>query len=64
MGFIQYLAPSIQFLLAVFLFGEPFRPEQQVGFACTWAALPLFTADSLLAQRRQAWEGAASAGPA
>jgi hypothetical protein len=47
----------------VFLFGETFRPEQQVGIACTWAALPLFTADSLLAQRRQAWEGAASAGP-
>jgi chloramphenicol-sensitive protein RarD len=54
LGFLQYLAPSIQFLLAVFLFGEKFRPEQQVGFACTWAALLLFTADSLLAQRRAA----------
>jgi chloramphenicol-sensitive protein RarD len=53
LGFLQYLAPSIQFLLAVFLFGEPFRPEQQVGFGCTWAALLIFTADSLLAQRRQ-----------
>lgn len=54
LGFLQYLAPSIQFLLAVCLFGERFRPEQQVGFGCTWAALLIFTADSLLAQRRPA----------
>jgi chloramphenicol-sensitive protein RarD len=53
LGFLQYLAPSTQFLLAVYLFGEPFRPEQQVGFGCTWVALLIFTADSLLAQRRQ-----------
>ena len=54
LGFLQYLAPSIQFLLAVCLFGEKFRPEQQVGFGCTWAALLIFTAESLLAQRRPA----------
>ena len=57
LGFLQYLAPSIQFLLAVSLFGETFRPEQQVGFGCTWAALLIFTADSLLAQGRHTLAG-------
>jgi chloramphenicol-sensitive protein RarD len=41
LGFIQYLAPSLQFLLAVLLFGEPFRREQQISFGLIWAALLL-----------------------
>jgi chloramphenicol-sensitive protein RarD len=54
LGFLQYLAPTVQFLLAVSLFGEPFRPEQRIAFGCTWAALAVFTAESVLARRRQA----------
>jgi chloramphenicol-sensitive protein RarD len=41
LGFIQYLAPSLQFLLAVLLFKEPFRREQQISFGLIWAALVL-----------------------
>jgi chloramphenicol-sensitive protein RarD len=48
LGFFQYLAPSISFLLAVWLYGEPFGRAQAVAFSCVWAALAVFT----LASRR------------
>ncbi|HWG47927.1 MAG TPA: EamA family transporter RarD [Gemmataceae bacterium] len=53
MGFLQYLSPSMQFLLAVWVFEEPFRPEQQISFACIWMALLIFTVDALLAGRQR-----------
>lgn len=43
MGLMQYLAPSITFILAVFLFNEPFTPDHAVTFACIWTALGLFS---------------------
>ncbi|MGP1256640.1 MAG: EamA family transporter RarD [Kiloniellales bacterium] len=46
-GFLQYLAPTCQFLLAVSIFGEPFDTAQLVTFACIWTAVVLFTADGL-----------------
>ncbi len=39
LGFFQYLAPSMSFLIAVFLFDEPFTPGHAVAFACIWLAL-------------------------
>ena len=45
LGFIQYLSPSLQFLLAVLLYGEPFTAAHAVSFACIWAALALLTWD-------------------
>ncbi|MDZ7789590.1 MAG: EamA family transporter RarD [Xanthomonadales bacterium] len=42
-GLMQYLAPSMTFLLAVFLFDEPFTPDHAVTFAFVWTALVLFT---------------------
>lgn len=60
LGFLQYLSPTIQLLLAVFLLDEPFRPEQRIGFAFTWAALLLLTVESMLnRQRREAAEASA-----
>jgi len=52
-GFFQYLAPSIQFLLAVFLYGEPFGRAHLVTFGCIWGALALFTFAGLSARRRK-----------
>lgn len=43
LGFFQYLAPSISFLLAVGLYGEPFGRTQAIAFSCVWAALALFS---------------------
>jgi chloramphenicol-sensitive protein RarD len=44
-GFLQYLAPTGQFLLAVLAFGEPFARGKLAAFACIWAALALFSLD-------------------
>lgn len=46
LGFIQFLAPSMQFLIAVLVFHEPFLPALRVSFAFIWAALILFTIDA------------------
>jgi chloramphenicol-sensitive protein RarD len=51
-GFLQYVAPSLNFLLAVFVFREPFDLAQLVGFALIWAALAIYSADMLHASRR------------
>jgi chloramphenicol-sensitive protein RarD len=52
LGFVQYLAPSLQFLLAVLLYREPFHFWQGVCFGCIWSALALYSLDSLLVYRR------------
>jgi chloramphenicol-sensitive protein RarD len=52
LGFLQYLAPSLQFLLAVFLFGEPFAVTQLASFACIWTAVAIYSASSYWAYRR------------
>ena len=51
-GILQYLAPSIQFLLGRFVFKENFSTAQFIGFAFVWFALIIFVTENLL-QRRQ-----------
>jgi len=51
-GLFQYIAPSLSFLLAVFLFGERFTRTHAVTFGCIWAALALSSVDSLLRAHR------------
>lgn len=57
LGFLQYLAPSLQFLLAVAIFREPFTRRSLASFIIIWMAVALYTADSLrhwrLARRKQ-----------
>ena len=48
MGFIQYLSPSLQLLIGVIIFGEPFTPSHVVCFSCIWLGLILFSADSVI----------------
>jgi len=43
LGFFQYLAPSIQFVLARFVFNEPFGWAHYVTFTLVWIALAIFT---------------------
>jgi chloramphenicol-sensitive protein RarD len=47
LGLLQYIAPTLQFLLGVTLLGEPMSPARWVGFTLIWVALALFTMDSL-----------------
>lgn len=52
MGFLQYLAPSLQFLLAVLAFGEPFTRVHAVGFGAIWGALAIYSWDTARSLRR------------
>lgn len=47
LGFLQYIAPSLQFLLAVLAFGEALTTAHIVCFAAIWAALAIFTFEGL-----------------
>ena len=52
-GMIQFLAPTLQFALAVGLYGEPFTLAHAIAFAAIWTALILY-ASSLIGARRKA----------
>lgn len=45
LGFIQFLAPSIVFILGLTVFGEELKPVQAACFACIWAAAAIFVWD-------------------
>jgi chloramphenicol-sensitive protein RarD len=47
-GLLQYMSPTLQFLLGVWLFHEAFTPDRLVGFVLIWLALGLFAAEGLL----------------
>jgi chloramphenicol-sensitive protein RarD len=47
LGFLQYLSPSLQFLLAVLVYGEPFTAAQAGAFGFIWLALAVFAAHTL-----------------
>lgn len=50
-GLLQYLTPTMQFLIAVLVFREPMPPARWAGFVLVWIALVVFTADGLRAGR-------------
>jgi chloramphenicol-sensitive protein RarD len=52
LGLLQYIAPTIQFLIGVLIYGEPFTPERLVGFGIIWVALVIFSTENLMARRR------------
>ena len=47
LGLLQYIAPSGMFILAVFLYREPFSSAQVVTFIFIWTALAIYSADSM-----------------
>jgi chloramphenicol-sensitive protein RarD len=53
MGLLQYIAPSCMFILAVFLFHEPFAMAQVVTFILIWTALAIYSMDSMRYYRRK-----------
>jgi chloramphenicol-sensitive protein RarD len=57
-GMLQYIAPSIAFLLAVFLYNEPLNPLRLLSFAIICLSLAVYTADSLLRRRATVPEAA------
>jgi chloramphenicol-sensitive protein RarD len=53
LGILQYISPSLQMLLGVWLYGEAFDPARAVGFYLIWLALVVYSLDSLWNNRRQ-----------
>jgi chloramphenicol-sensitive protein RarD len=51
-GLLQYIAPSCMFVLAVFLFREPFSKAQVVTFIFIWTALVIYSTDSVRYYKR------------
>jgi len=51
-GFFQYIAPSLTFLLSVFVYGEAFTQGHAVAFGCIWFALAMVSAESVVRPRR------------
>lgn len=52
LGLLQYLAPTVQFLLGYFLYREPFDAARLQAYGLIWCGLALYSADSFWAQRR------------
>lgn len=52
MGFLQYTAPSLTFLLAIFYYGEPMNLSRLFAFIAIWSGLALYSADLLLHRRQ------------
>lgn len=52
LGLLQYLTPSVQFALGVWVYHEALPRERLACFVLIWAGLALYATDSVLAQRR------------
>ena len=46
-GLMQYIAPTLQFLIGIWVFAEPFSRDRAIGFVIIWIALGIFVADNL-----------------
>lgn len=53
LGFLQYLAPTLVLLQAIFLFGEHFDPSKLLAFICIWAGLAIYSVDAWLSLRKR-----------
>ncbi len=51
-GFMQYIAPTFQFLLAVAVYGELFTRAHMISFAFIWMALVIYSVDTVRVMRR------------
>ena len=54
LGLLQYIAPSMIFLLGAFVYDEPLGWPQLAAFAAIWTGLALYAADGFLRARRRA----------
>uniref|UniRef100_UPI0040471A78 EamA family transporter RarD n=1 Tax=Aquiluna sp. TaxID=2053504 RepID=UPI0040471A78 len=50
-GFIQYLNPTLQFLIAYFILLEPMPPARWIGFGLVWISLAVLTFDAIRSRR-------------
>jgi chloramphenicol-sensitive protein RarD len=60
LGLLQYLGPTIQFLLGVWLFKEPFDSQRAIGFGFIWLGLVAYSADGWRSARANAAQAASA----
>lgn len=53
LGVLQYITPTLQFLLGVLVYREPFTQAQLIGFGMVWAALAIFSVEGYLSIARR-----------
>ena len=51
-GILQFIAPTVQFVLGVMVYEEPFSGQKFIGFALVWVAVLVFGTESIAANRR------------
>ncbi len=52
-GLLQYIAPTIQFLIGVFVYHEAFTQTRFIGFSIVWMALIIFTAELFMHNKKR-----------
>jgi chloramphenicol-sensitive protein RarD len=57
LGILQYVAPTIQFLIGVYVFGEPFSRSTLIGFLIIWTALAIYWIEGFATYRRSQLAG-------
>jgi chloramphenicol-sensitive protein RarD len=51
MGMLQFVNPTLQFLIGVIIYREPFTAAQRVGFVMVWAGLVVFAVEGYITRR-------------
>ena len=54
LGILQYIAPTMQFLLGVLIYGEAFTQTRLIGFSIIWIALLIYSMESVIFKRKRA----------
>ncbi len=60
LGIVQYIAPTLQFLIGVLVYGESFTRARIIGFSLIWAALLVYAIEGLIVRRKPAPAAAGS----
>ncbi len=55
-GILQYITPTLQFLIGVLIYHEPFTYDKLIGFGLVWVALIIFGVEGFFAHRGQVAE--------
>ncbi len=53
LGIIQYMAPSLQLCIGIFVYGESFPKEQMIGYAMVWCGLLIYATEGIVVQLRR-----------
>jgi chloramphenicol-sensitive protein RarD len=52
-GILQYIAPTLQFLLGIWVYDETFTATRMIGFGVVWIALILYSLEGIMEKRRE-----------